>query len=93
MRYTKLIGLSKIEIEVSLIFSYMNLKKLANWIWKDTFNNLRLTPIFSILSLKIFIKNKIAILCKLKWLFCLQSERLIRVSYFLWNYIFKYKVM
>ena len=62
MRYTKLRGLSKIKIEVSLIFSCMNLKKLANWMWKDTSNNLRLTPIFSILSLKIFIKKKIAIL-------------------------------
>ena len=61
MRYTKLRGLSKIEMEVSLIFSCMNLKKLANWMWKDTSNNLRLTPIFSILSLKIFIKKKIAI--------------------------------
>ena len=61
MRYTKLRGLSKIEMEVSLIFSCMNLKKLANWMWKDTSSNLRLTPIFSILSLKIFIKKKIAI--------------------------------
>ena len=60
MRYTKLRGLSKIEMEVSLIFSCMNLK-LANWMWKDTSNNLRLTPIFSILSLKIFKKRKIAI--------------------------------
>ena len=58
MRYTKLRGLSKIEMEVSLIFSCMNLKKLANWMWKDTSSNLRLTPIFSILSLKIFIKKK-----------------------------------
>ena len=66
MRYTKLRGLSKIEMEVSLIFSCMNLKKLANWMWKDTSNNLRLTPSFSILSLKIFIKKKIAILHKLK---------------------------
>jgi hypothetical protein len=52
MRYTKLRGLSKIDMEVSLIFSCMNLKKLANWLWKDTYNKLRLTPIFSILSLK-----------------------------------------
>ena len=66
MRYTKLRGLQKIKMEVSLIFSCMNLKKLANWMWKDTSNNLRLTPIFSILSLKNFIKKKIAILYKLK---------------------------
>ncbi|MFR5131976.1 MAG: transposase [Terrisporobacter sp.] len=31
MRYTKLRGLQKIKMEVSLIFSCMNLKKLANW--------------------------------------------------------------
>lgn len=74
MRYTKLRGLSKIKMEVSLIFSCMNLKKLANWMWKDTSNNLRFKPIFSILSLKIFIKKKIAILYKSKWLFCLQSN-------------------
>ena len=58
----------------------MNLKKLANWMWKDTSNNLRLTPIFSILSLKIFIKKKIATLYKLKWLFCLQSEIRLKLS-------------
>ena len=66
MRYTKLRGLSKIEMEISLIFSCMNLKKLANWMWKDTSNKLRLTPSFSISSLKIFIKKKIATLYKLK---------------------------
>ena len=45
MRYTKLRGLQKIEMEVSLIFSCMNLKKLANWIWRDTFGLVRRTPI------------------------------------------------
>ena len=45
MRYTKLRGLQKIKMEVSLIFSCMNLKKLANWIWKDTFGLVRRTPI------------------------------------------------
>ncbi len=40
MRYTKLRGLQKIEMEVSLIFSCMNLKKLANWRWKNTFGYL-----------------------------------------------------
>ena len=74
MRYTKLRGLSKINMEVSLIFSCTNLKKLANLMWKDTPKKLRLLPIFSILSIKINIKKKIAIFYKLKWLFCLQSE-------------------
>lgn len=45
MRYTKLRGLQKIKMEVSLIFSCMNLKKLANWIWRDTFSLVRHTPI------------------------------------------------
>ena len=45
MRYTRLRGLQKIEMEVSLIFSCMNLKKLANWIWRDTFSLVRRTPI------------------------------------------------
>ena len=45
MRYTKLRGLQKIKMEVSLIFLCMNLKKLANWIWKDTFGLVRRTPI------------------------------------------------
>ena len=45
MRYTKLRGLQKIKMEVSLIFSCMNLKKLANWIWRDTFGLVRRTPI------------------------------------------------
>lgn len=54
MRYTKLRGLSKIEMEVSLIFSCMNLKKLANWRWKNTFGLHRLTP-----NLVYFIKNMV----------------------------------
>ena len=45
MRYTKLRGLQKIKMEVSLIFSCMNLKKLANWIWRDTFGLVRRMPI------------------------------------------------
>ena len=45
MRYTKLRGLQKIKMEVSLIFSCMNLKKLANWIWRDTSGLVRRTPI------------------------------------------------
>ena len=32
-------------MEVSLIFSCMNLKKLANWIWRDTFGLVRRMPI------------------------------------------------
>lgn len=36
MRYTRLRGLAKIKMEVTLIFSCMNLKKLANWKWKTT---------------------------------------------------------
>ena len=66
MRYTKLRGLSKIKMEVSLIFSCMNLKKLANWMWKDASNNLMLTPIFSILSLKNLYKKENSHFMKVK---------------------------
>lgn len=45
MRYTKLRGLKKIKMEIGLIFSCMNLKKLANWVWKGTYILLRRTPI------------------------------------------------
>ena len=34
MRYTQLKGLKKVTWEVLLIFTCMNLKKLANWLWK-----------------------------------------------------------
>lgn len=75
MRYTKLRGLQKIEMEVSLIFSCMNLKKLANWRWKNTFGTLRHTPIFKLFLIKTFINMKIATFKDLKVTICLQSER------------------
>lgn len=34
MRYTQLKGLKKVDWQVLLTFSCMNLKKLANWLWK-----------------------------------------------------------
>ena len=45
MRYTQYRGLEKVRMELNLLFACMNLKKLANWIWKDTFGLVRRTPI------------------------------------------------
>ena len=72
MRYTRLRGLSKINMETSLIFSCMNLKKLANWIWRDisTFKpkiqilclfskniiNIKTPPLFQT-KLEVFVNN------------------------------------
>jgi transposase len=36
MRWTTLRGLKKVSMEAMLIYSAMNLKKLANWIWKPS---------------------------------------------------------
>lgn len=38
MRYTNYRGLSKIKMEISLLFSCMNLKKIANWKSKNRLN-------------------------------------------------------
>ncbi len=89
MRYTKLRGLSKINIEVSLIFSCMNLKKLANWMWKHTSNSERLTPIFSTILIKYCQNKKIATLYILKVAICLQSVTPISIDRS-FNYIYKY---
>jgi hypothetical protein len=89
MRYTKLRGLSKINIEVSLIFSFMNLKKLANWMWKHTSNSERLTPIFSTILIKYCQNKKIATLYILKVAICLQSVTPISIDRS-FNYIYKY---
>ena len=35
MRYTQYRGLAKVKMELTLLFSCMNLKKLANWKWKN----------------------------------------------------------
>lgn len=39
MRYAKYRGLSKMKMELNLLFSCMNLKKLANRLWKDGGNS------------------------------------------------------
>ncbi|MEC3814241.1 transposase, partial [Bacillus altitudinis] len=35
MRWTKLRGLKKVSMQAMLTFAAMNLKKLANWTWKE----------------------------------------------------------
>ncbi|WP_291580064.1 transposase, partial [Clostridium sp. UBA6640] len=42
MRFTHLRGLAKVKMEVTLIFSCMNLKKLANRLWNRRRNSSRL---------------------------------------------------
>jgi len=34
MRWTTLRGLQKVALQTMLVFSAMNLKKLANWMWR-----------------------------------------------------------
>ncbi len=36
MRYTQYRGLAKVKMELTLLFSCMNLKKVANWKWKNS---------------------------------------------------------
>lgn len=36
MRYTQYRGLAKVKMELTLLFSSMNLKKIANWKWKNS---------------------------------------------------------
>ena len=40
MRYARHRGLSKVKMELNLLFACMNLKKLANRLWKDSMNPL-----------------------------------------------------
>ena len=35
MRYTQYRGLAKIKMELNLLFGCMNLKRMANWKWKN----------------------------------------------------------
>lgn len=37
MRYTQYRGLAKVKMELTLLFGCMNLKKMANWKWKNFF--------------------------------------------------------
>ena len=74
MRYTKLRGLAKIEMEGSLIFSCMNLKKLANWRWKNTFGLDGYMPNFEYFSMLLINNIKMASFTCIKDAICLQTE-------------------
>ena len=39
MRYTRYTGLAQVTNWVKLCFAAMNLKKFANWKWKDTYSS------------------------------------------------------
>ena len=75
MRYTRLRGLQKIKMEVSLIFSCMNLKKLANWIWRDTLGLARRTPILENFYNFFIYNKKMVPFTLIIGTICLQTER------------------
>lgn len=53
MRYTQYRGLAKIKMELNLLFSYMNLKKMATWKWKNRHKKLLISnPIWVLLKIK-----------------------------------------
>ena len=56
MRYTHLRGLAKMKMEVTLTFACMNLKKMANYLWKRS-GGYRVDSTFNILIRKILINN------------------------------------
>lgn len=56
MRYTHLRGLAKMKMEVTLTFACMNLKKMANRLWKRS-GSYRVDSTFNILIIKISINN------------------------------------
>lgn len=53
MRYTQYRGLAKVKMELTLLFGCMNLKKMANWKWKNRHLSLLYSDI-----LQYFVKNK-----------------------------------
>ena len=53
MRYTQYRGLAKVKMELTLLFGCMNLKKMANWKWKN-----RHLSLFFVDILQYFIKKK-----------------------------------
>ncbi|MFR5264315.1 transposase [Clostridium sp.] len=81
MRYTRLKSLAKVKMKVTLIFACMNLKKMANMLWKGGFLDLFHCYIFPIiLKLSIYIEKGRVL--KLKNLpFCLQTKRYSLVLY------------
>jgi transposase len=56
MRYTHLRGLAKMKMEVTLTFACMNLKKMANRLWKRR-GSYRVDSTFYILIIRILINN------------------------------------
>ena len=85
MRWTTLRGLEKIKAQAMLVAACMNLKKMANWMWRSRKNGPSPSNSFSsfiVIFLKI-LKNTVFIIEKT--VFCLQTEDNINVmlSYFL----------
>lgn len=76
MRYTRLRGLQKI----------VNLKKLANWIWKDNFGLVRCTPILSFFYNFFIYDKKMVPITNVKGTICLQTESICIDTLFLIKY-------
>ena len=69
-------------MEVSLIFSCMNLKKLANWIWRDTFGLVRRTPILMNFHIFYLYIIKMVPFILVIGTICLQTEASRKTSFF-----------
>jgi hypothetical protein len=62
MRYAKHRGLSRVKMELNLLFSCMNSKKLANRLWKNGLTPLFFRLFLSLLGVfeEIYYKNQMA---------------------------------
>ena len=58
MRYTQYRGLTQVSNWVMLKFAAMNLKKLANWLWKE-----KLSPFTFILFWPLYARNPVHARC------------------------------
>ena len=90
MRYTRLRGLQRVSMQVTLTFACMNLKKLAKWKRKNHLKT-AFSPFF-----KLFVSNTYSEspLCYAWGAFCLQAEKFAGAEklrqIFIWNIVLKY---
>lgn len=74
MRYTTLRGLEKVKAQAMLIAACMNLKKIANWMWKSRKGGPNLSDLLNKLINFIVILLKSAVFKAMKTTLCLQTE-------------------
>lgn len=81
MRYTQYRGLAKIKMELTLLFGCMNLKKMANWKWKQRHTSL-------LFIIRYIEKWKSGLEALTSNPLCLRSEqRIIRCFFFLFSVV------